>query len=136
MGLFDKFMKSVDYKKREDIVQPAPRQAVPPPQYAPQQDGQFSGYNQQGYYQAETKQAASNYLLFAPVSIDEAGVIIDHLKNREAVIVNLKSMRAEVSQRMLDFLSGAIYALDGCISPIEGGLFLMTPGGVNILQQK
>jgi len=89
----------------------------------------------QEYYESEGGKA-KNFLMFSPASYDDVEIIIDHLKNHEAVIINLRDIKSVIAQRILDFLSGAIYSLDGSIQPIENGLFLLTPGGVGILQKK
>ena len=130
MGFFDRIMKGIDYQKdegRQDF-----NNYQRPPAYV---NKKFSGYNSKEYYENESRRA-SNFLMFTPASYDDVEIIIDHLKNNEAVIINLKEIKSVVAQRILDFISGAIYALDGSIQPIENGLFLLTPGGVNIMQKK
>lgn len=133
MGFFDRIMKGIDYQKDEGRREFSNGQRqVPPPAYA---NKKFSGYNSKEYYENE-RNRASNFLMFTPASYDDVEIIIDHLKNNEAVIINLKEIKNAIAQRILDFISGAIYALDGSIQPIENGLFLLTPGGVNIMQKK
>lgn len=138
MGFFDRMMKGIDYH-RDNGGQPAEGGRTPFDNHRREQafsGGKFSGYNQSGYYEAESRRSASNFLMFTPKSYDDVEIVIDHLKNHEAVIINLKEIKSAISQRILDFISGAIYSLDGCIQPIENGLFLLTPGGVNIMQKK
>lgn len=132
MGFFDRIMKGVDYQKEDRQGFNTARRNVPPPAYAGKK---FSGYNSKEYYDNESRRA-SNFLMFTPMSYDDVEIIIDHLKNNEAVIINLKEIKSLTGQRILDFISGAIYSLDGSIQPIENGLFLLTPGGVNIMQKK
>ncbi len=130
MGFFDRIMKGIDYQKEERQAGFVGRNV--PPAYAGKK---FSGYNPQEYYENESRRA-SNFLMFTPASYDDVEVIIDHLKNHEAVIINLKEIKSVIAQRILDFISGAIYALDGSIQPIENGLFLLTPGGTDIMKKK
>ncbi len=128
MGFFDRILKGIDYQKEEMEEREFPRPA-------PYSAKKFSGYTAQEYYESE-KGRAKNFLMFSPASYDDVEIIIDHLKNHEAVIINLRDIKSAIAQRILDFLSGAIYSLDGSIQPIENGLFLLTPGGVGILQKK
>lgn len=132
MGFFDRIMKGIDYQKEERQGFSTGVRNVPPPAYAGKK---FSGFNSREYYENESRRA-SNFLMFTPASYDDVEIIIDHLKNNEAVIINLKEIKSITGQRILDFISGAIYALDGSIQPIENGLFLLTPGGVSIMQKK
>lgn len=129
MGFFDRILKGIDYQREEREE----KREYPRP--APYAAKKFSGYTSQEYYESE-KSRAKNFLMFSPASYDDVEIIIDHLKNHEAVIINLKDIKSAVAQRILDFISGAIYSLDGSIQPIENGLFLLTPGGVGILQKK
>jgi cell division inhibitor SepF len=128
MGFFERILKGIDYQKDERKEREFPR----PAPYTPKK---FSGYTAQEYYESEGGKA-KNFLMFSPASYDDVEIIIDHLKNHEAVIINLRDIKSVIAQRILDFLSGAIYSLDGSIQPIENGLFLLTPGGVGILQKK
>lgn len=67
-----------------------------------------------------------------PGSVEEVSVIIDGLKGRQGLVVDLGAASPNTAQRMLDFLSGAVYALDGRIDKLEKKLFLMTPKGVDV----
>ena len=79
----------------------------------------------------------SDMLCIEPKSYDDVQAIIDHLKTLQPAILNLSLIKKETAQRILDFLSGAIYALDGSICPIDkNGLFALTPKGSSISTNK
>ena len=59
--------------------------------------------------------------------------IADHLKNKMTVVLNLESSDKEVSKRMLDFLSGVTYAIEGKIKRVASGTYLITPLDVEIV---
>ena len=59
-------------------------------------------------------------------------LILDHLKNREQVIVDFKSLNKQSVYRILDFISGAVYALDATMQNSTENIILITPSGVNI----
>lgn len=74
----------------------------------------------------------SNVMLFSPTSYADVQTLIDHLKRHEPAIVDFSNVDSESGQRILDFLSGAIYALSGSMQRISGSIFLLTPSGVSI----
>ncbi|MBW7453373.1 cell division protein SepF [Paenibacillus sepulcri] len=71
-------------------------------------------------------------ILNEPRSYDEAQEIADHLRSRRAVVVNLQRVRTDLAVRIVDFLSGTIYALNGSISKLGPNIFLCTPDTVEI----
>ena len=75
---------------------------------------------------------ANNMVLIEPRAYSEAQQISDHLKNRYAVVVNLKRVTADQAKRIVDFLSGTVYAIGGDLQKIGGGIFLLTPKNVNV----
>ena len=73
-----------------------------------------------------------NIMMYEPKNADDVQIVIDFLKTRESAIVNLDDVDPEVSQRILDFVSGAVYALNGRVNRIKGNIFLLSPEGVGI----
>lgn len=67
-----------------------------------------------------------------PLSFDEVRAIADQIKGRRPVILNLEGMDKETAQRILNFLSGAVYALDGRLERIGSGIFLATPANIEV----
>ncbi len=62
-----------------------------------------------------------------PESFDEARNICQFLRLNQAVIVNLENMNRDNAQRIVDFISGSVYSLDGGIKKISAGIFVVTP---------
>ena len=58
--------------------------------------------------------------------------IADHLKNRHTVVVNLKRVTTDQAKRIVDFLSGTIYAIGGDLQKLGNGIYLCTPNNVNV----
>ena len=77
-------------------------------------------------------QKNTRVVLSEPRSYDEAQEIADHLRSRRAVIVNLQRVRNDLALRIVDFLSGTVYALNGSISKLGPNIFLCTPDSVEI----
>ena len=76
--------------------------------------------------------ASNKMILLEPRAYSESQQIADHLKKRNAVVVNLKRVTSDQAKRIIDFLSGTIYAIGGDLQKIGGGIFLCTPNNVNI----
>lgn len=74
----------------------------------------------------------SKMVLVEPRAYSESQQIVDYLKSRNAVVVNLKRVTSDQAKRIVDFLSGTIYAIGGDIQKIGGGIFLCTPNNINI----
>jgi len=68
-----------------------------------------------------------------PETFDDAQDACDHLKNKKPVIVNLEEVDKELAQRIIDFLSGAVYGLDGNIQKVSSGIFVIAPNNVDIM---
>lgn len=71
-------------------------------------------------------------VLYEPRSYDEAQEIADHLRSHRTVVINLQRVRNDQAMRIIDFLSGTVYALGGGISKIGGNIFMCTPDTVEI----
>lgn len=76
--------------------------------------------------------AGSKMMLLEPRAYSESQQIADYLKNRNAVVVNLKRVTPDQAKRIVDFLSGTLYAIGGDLQKLGGGIFLCTPNNVNV----
>ena len=94
-----------------------------------------SGVNSDEYYMDTFKQvntSGNKMILLEPRAFSEAQTIADYLKSRNTVVVNLKRVTPEVAKRIVDFLSGAVYAIGGGLQKLGNGIFLCTPNNVNV----
>ena len=83
-------------------------------------------------YHEENGVAGSKMMLLEPRAYSESQQIADYLKSRTAVVVNLKRVTPDQAKRIVDFLSGTIYAIGGDLQKLGGGIFLCTPNNVNV----
>lgn len=67
-----------------------------------------------------------------PQSFAEVGGIADHLLNRCTVVLNLETTSKETARRIVDFLSGVSYSIDGQIKPVANNTFVLTPRAVSV----
>ena len=71
-------------------------------------------------------------ILLEPRAFSESQQIADHLKKRNTVVVNMKRVTPDQAKRIVDFLSGTVYALGGDLQKIGGGIFLCSPKDVDV----
>ena len=83
-------------------------------------------------FHMENGVAGSKMMLLEPRAYSESQQIADYLKNRSAVVVNLKRVTPDQAKRIVDFLYGTIYAIGGELQKLGGGIFLCTPNNVNV----
>jgi cell division inhibitor SepF len=77
-------------------------------------------------------QPSSEVLVIEPRQFEESIEIVEHLRSRKSVLLNLHMLDNEQSQRVVDFLSGACHAIDGHQQRIGDGVFLFAPASVVI----
>jgi cell division inhibitor SepF len=70
-----------------------------------------------------------------PRTLEEGQAIADQVKGRRPVIVNLDLAEERAGQRLLNFLSGVAYALDGGLRKVGDNIFLITPSNVEVASE-
>ena len=91
--------------------------------------------NEDSYYTEDSVSltaGSGKMILLEPRAFSESQQIADHLKKRNTVVVNMKRVTAEQAKRIIDFLSGTVYAIGGDLQKIGVGIFLCTPKNVNV----
>ncbi len=76
--------------------------------------------------------AENTMILLEPRAYSESQQIADYLKSNSSVVVNLKRVTPDQAKRIVDFLSGTIYAIGGDLQKLGGGIFLCTPKNINV----
>lgn len=79
----------------------------------------------------ETKEG-SKMILLEPRAFSESQQIADYLKKRNTVVVNLKRVTPDQGKRIIDFVSGCLYAIGGSMEKLGDGIFLCTPKNINV----
>ena len=91
--------------------------------------------NEDEFYDSKAFDANGNsnkMILFEPRAYSESQQIADYLKKRNAVVVNLKRVTPDQAKRIVDFLSGTLYAINGGLQKLGTGIFLCTPNNVDV----
>lgn len=81
------------------------------------------------------EQATSKVILFEPTSYNEVQDIADSLLNKRSIVINLHKVDRAKAKRIVDFLSGTVYAIKGNIKKLGISTFLCTPENVDVSGQ-
>ncbi len=77
--------------------------------------------------------AQAQVVLVKPERFESAAEIADHLRERRSVVINLEQTGKDTARRLIDFLSGVAYALDGKIRKIAANTYIITPFNVDVM---
>ena len=72
-------------------------------------------------------------VLIKPERFETAAEIADHLRGRRTVLMNLEEAPKDITRRLVDFLSGVTYAIDGNIRKVASNTYILTPPNVNLM---
>lgn len=98
-----------------------------------EEDSPYSAKNiQSKVIPMNTAISSSKMVITQPNCYEDVQEIGDYLKNRKSVIVNLESVSKEDARRILDFMSGATFIVEGTIQKVSNLIYLMTPRNVEI----
>ncbi|MBO0994291.1 cell division protein SepF [Bacillus sp. SD088] len=99
---------------------------------SPEEEQQAPANRKQNVVSLQSAKKSSKVILIEPRVYAEAQEVADHLVNRKAVIVNLQRIHRDQALRIVDFLSGTVYALGGDIQRVGHDIFLCTPDNVEV----
>ncbi|GIN74360.1 cell division protein SepF [Bacillus sp. J14TS2] len=99
---------------------------------SPEEEQQTPANRKQNVVSLQSAKKSSKVILIEPRVYAEAQEVADHLVNRKAVIVNLQRIHRDQALRIVDFLSGTVYALGGDIQRVGHDIFLCTPDNVEV----
>lgn len=150
MGVFDKFkeivgIEDIDDDEDEDeeveevkeVKKPAPSFSRPAPSFssAPKTEPSFSRPEPAKIDLTRTmsgKTMEFKMVVVEPQGLEECPKLVDNLKAKKPVVINLESLETDVARKIFDFLSGATYALNGNVQKIANNIFLFAPANVDI----
>lgn len=144
-GIFNKaleFFGFADEEYEEEEVQNETNQTEPYPvsrrsqQHSLLDKGGFERGNNSSTVLSLHTQKHTKIVVAEPNSYDDVQSIADHLKNHRPVIVDLEESERELAKRIVDFLSGTCYALNGNIQKIGQCIFLFTPSNIDVMSEQ
>ena len=101
--------------------------AAPSTPAAPAASGSFSGRV------LNTSGPKQEVVLFRPVSFNDTTKAADALRNRKAVVLNLENVDKAMSRRVVDFLSGCVYAIDGSVKKVAQSAYIFCPHNMDVV---
>jgi len=70
--------------------------------------------------------------MFRPSSVEESRLVVDSLKEGKTVVLNLEEVRTAIAQRIVDFICGAAYDMEGNLQSISDSIFIVTPPNIGL----
>ncbi len=138
MGVFDKIKGMVNPEGMDDNYDD---------DYIYDDVEENDGYNDyqvpqnNGYQQPQQAQRSANMSINSsalelkvvrPERFDSVNQIADHLLNHRTVVLNLEATNKETARRLIDFLSGVAYSIDGSLKRVAANTFVITPNNVDV----
>lgn len=147
MGLMDELKKltrpyneedvdEYDYDEEEEDLEPEPEPAPAPRRSAfaaPETPANSNRRSGPARVVNLNNNTAMQVILVKPDRFDTVSEIADHLRDKKAIVLNLESTNKDVARRLVDFLSGVAYALDGKIKKVAISTYILTPYNVEIV---
>lgn len=123
-GVFEKLMGLLGIESEEVVEEVYPAEEEAPP-LAP-------GRERSKLVALQPGQKTVRLVVLEPKSFDEVQTIVDHLKNRRPVILNMEDLDKVMARRIADFVCGAVYAMDGTMQKVSNAILLFTPPHVEV----
>ena len=133
MGVFNKFRDLIgiddedyDEEEYEEEYKPSYKERTP---VAPRKPAAIVPM------QNKTVKSITNafkLVVIEPSGFDECSRLVDNLKSRKPVIVNLEKLDSDTARKIFDFLGGATYALNGNVQKVANNIFIFAPENVAI----
>ena len=135
MGLFDKIKGFIGDPEDEDDFEEEQEENMDFVSKATETPEQFAADNAKRSNKVVNihTTAQMQVVLVKPDRFDNVSDIAEHLRSKHAVVLNLESTNKDVARRLVDFLSGCAYALDGKIKKIAISTYIITPYNVDIV---
>lgn len=96
------------------------------------EDDQNVDNSEEYYTGSEDIKKSGKMILVEPRAYSESQEIADHLKAKNSVVVNFKRVTNDQAKRIIDFLSGTLYAINGDLQKIGDGIYLCTPKNIDV----
>ncbi len=140
MGVFDKFKDLVGIEEYDEddyleedvrpVVSQMERQRVEPRNVEPRNN--YSQRTREKVLSMQKGDDAMKMVVTEPAGFEECPKLVDSLKARKPVIINLEKIDSDTARKIFDFLSGATYALNGTVQKVANNIFVFAPENIDI----
>ncbi|MGE5702237.1 MAG: cell division protein SepF [Clostridia bacterium] len=130
MGVMNKIMNFLGLEN-EEVVEEMVEEQQEEEELYPKRNQNARGNNVVSIHAAREKEGI-RLMLFEPRSYGDAQDIADNLRHRRPVVMNLQRVEKDQAKRIVDFISGTVYALNGDIQKVGDHIFVCTPDHVDI----
>ena len=113
--------------------------------YAPEEEEEVAPVEEKGFFGNTSKKNGKvvnmpgvqsvKVIISQPSTFEQSEEICDHLKEKKSIILNLEYVNKDVARRIVDFVGGAVFALDGTIQKISNSIFLVAPTNYEITNE-
>ena len=140
MGVFDKFKDLVGIEEYDEdeyleedvrpVVSQMERQRVEPRNVEPRNN--YSQRTREKVLSMQKGDDAMKMVVTEPAGFEECPKLVDSLKARKPVIINLEKIDSDTARKIFDFLSGATYAPNGTVQKVANNIFVFAPENIDI----
>ncbi len=108
--------------------------ARPKPQPEPKKERRFSRDNLVSFdsYERKNLPPSNEVYVIRPMEFDDAQTVADFLKKGRATVINMEGLQVESAQRIIDFIGGACYGLEGELKAISANIFIAVPANMEV----
>lgn len=149
MGFLDKVVDVLGFVEKEETEdevmvesapQPAPKAIAAPVKAEPKQTPKsnvvsFISPNRDFSGSRRDDSDNARVVLVEPVRFEESQGIADNLLDRKAVVINIESCDTDIAAKIIDFVGGVVYAIDGTIQKVSQGIILAAPQNIDIASE-
>ncbi|MGN0436752.1 MAG: cell division protein SepF, partial [Wujia sp.] len=97
----------------------------------PQSSGKLVDFNNSRQQRQEGKVSNEVYVI-KPQEISDSQTVTDFLKNGKTIVINMEGLELAPAQRIIDFIGGACYALNGTLQAISANIFIAAPSSIEV----
>lgn len=96
------------------------------------QNSKLVDFNNQRQQRADSFRGRSEVYVIKPQEISESQTVADFLKSGKTIVINMEGLELAPAQRIIDFIGGACYALDGTLQAISANIFIAAPNSIEV----
>lgn len=120
-GTYDEYEDEYEYDEEEDFDE------------APRSSSVFGARRNNKVVPINPQSTQSKIVVLKPKCFNNSTAVADELRKRRPVIVDVGALDPDEARRVVDFISGTVYGIDGNMQKITSGIFVATPSQVDIM---